>query len=545
MPELVVKPWDPHTSNADIVAAIRHEASSEYQRRIPDEIKADVQRTLKQLNNYTPAWNEFVGAIVNKIGLTIARNNSWTNPLARYKKGLLDAGDTVEEIQTGLIQGYVFDPRREYGEKALFGKHIPEVQTSYHTINRESIYPLTVQRSTLQRAFLTDDGLAQFITQLMEAASTSDNWDEYLLTVRLFREYEDNGGFFKVHVDDIGAADSTADESRRGLRTLREYAETLPFLSRQYNAARMPVHADPEDMILITTPQFKSGLDVNALAAMFNVGYAEVPYKTHVIPKADIGIPGVEAILTTNDFFQIYDTYFNTDSQPNPAGRYENFFLHHDQIISASRFVPAIAFTTGEGDVIEIVDSPVTDVNDIVITNSAGETVTNVERGGSYIVTAGAVSEGDNTATVLTFTGKQSNFTYLAQTGTLHVSIDEKATSLVITATAEDDDTKVKTRTVTVVGKLVEFWPDPAVTPDADNDGLLEVIPETPEFEDNVITIPNVTGVQYKNGATNVNNGSQITVASGTPVTINAAARSNFELAAGATATWTFTYVAP
>lgn len=540
MPELVVKPWDPHTSNADIISALRHEASSEYQRRIPDEIKADVQRTLKQLNNYTPAWNEFVGAIVNKIGLTIARNNSWTNPLARYKKGLLDAGDTVEEIQTGLIQGYVFDPRREYGEKALFGKHVPEVQTSYHTINRESIYPLTVQRSTLQRAFLTDDGLAQFITQLMEAASTSDNWDEYLLTVQLFREYEKNGGFFKVHVDDIGAADSTADESRRGLRTLREYAETLPFLSRQYNAAHMPVHANPEDMILITTPQFKSGLDVNALAAMFNVGYAEVPYKTHVIPKADIGIPGVEAILTTTDFFQIYDTYFNTDSQPNPAGRYENFFLHHDQIISASRFVPAIAFTTGEGDVIEIVDTPVTDVNDIVITDSSGATVTNVERGGSYVVTAGAVSEGDNTATVLTFTGKQSNFTYLAQTGTLHVSIDEKATALVITATAEDDPNKTKTRTVTVVGELVEFWPEPGTTPDDDSDGLLEVTPETPEFDTatDTVTIPTVVGVQYKKAGVDVTNGSTHVVEASTVFT--AVARTGYELASGSTASWTF-----
>lgn len=541
MPTLAVKPWNPQTSNADIIAAIRHEASSEYQRRIPDEIKADVQKTMQQLNNYTPAWNEFVAAIVNKIGLTIARNNSWTNPLARYKKGLLDAGDTVEEIQTGLIQGYVFDPRREYGERALFGKHLPEVQTSYHTVNRESIYPLTVQRSTLQRAFLTDDGLAQFITQLMEAASTSDNWDEYLLTVNLFREYEKNGGFFKVHVADIANPDSTEADSRSGLRTLREYAETLPFLSRQYNAARMPVHANPDDMILITTPQFKSGLDVNALAAMFNVSYAEVPFKTHVIPQHDIGIPGVQSILTTVDFFQIYDTYFNTDSQPNPAGRYENFFLHHDQIVSASRFVPAIAFTTGEGDVIEIVDTPVTGMSAIKVYDNTGAEVSTVKRGQSYTVEASALTIGDNSSAVLTLSGKESNFTYLAQSGTFHVSIDEKSTSLKIDAVAEDDAAQTATKTVAVYGELVEFWPEPSVNPDADSDGIPEVTPDDPAFVDNVITIPNVKGVQYKNGTENVTNGSTITVEVGTPVTITAEARSGYELAAGATASWTFT----
>lgn len=535
----VIKPWDPNTPNEAIIAAIRHEASSEYQRRIPDEIKADVKETLKQLNNYQPAWNEFIGAIINKVGLTIARNNSWSNPLARYKKGLLESGDTVEEIQTGLIQGYVFDPRREYGEKALFGKHLPEVQTSYHTINSERQYPLTIQRSTLQRAFLTPDGLAQFITQLMEAASTSDNWDEYLLMVSLFSTYEELGGFFKVHVDDIASADSTEVESRRGLRTLREYAETMPFLSRNYNAAHMPVHANPDDMILITTPQFKSGIDVNGLAAMFNVSYAEVPYRTHVIPKADIAIPGVEAILTTSDFFQIYDTYFNTDSQPNPAGRYENFFLNHDQIISASRFVPAIAFTTGEGDVIEISDTPVTGVNDIVITNSLGAAVTTVERGGSYIVSAGAVSEGDNTATILTLEGQKSNFTYLAQTGTLHVAEDEKATSLAIAAVAEDDSTKAKIRAVTVTGELVEIWPNPAVYPDDDADGTPEVTPEEPGFADNTITIPTVNHVQYSIEGVAVSNGTvqEITVAT----EVTAAARAGYELAAGATAAWTFT----
>ena len=536
MPDIAIKPWNPNISNGEILAAIRHEASSDYQRRIPDAIKADVQETLKQLNNYTPAWNEFVGAIVNKIGLTIARNNSWTNPLARYKKGLLNAGDTVEEIQTGLIQGYVFDPRREYGEKALFGKHIPEVQTAYHTVNRESIYPLTVQRSTLQRAFLSDDGLAQFVTQLMDAASTSDNWDEYLLTVNLFREYEKNGGFFKVHVNDIGASDSTADDARSGLRTMREYAETLPFLSRHYNAAKMPVHANPADMILITTPQFKSGLDVNGLAAMFNVSYAEVPYKTHVIPKQDINIPGVEAILTTTDFFQIYDTYFNTDSQPNPAGRYENFFLHHDQIISTSRFVPAIAFTTGEGDVIEIVSEPVTGVNTIKIKDSSGVEVNTVTRGESYTVEAGAITTGDNSATVLTLSGKESNFTYLSQTGAMHVSIDEKASALVISSVAEDNDAVATSRTIDVTGDLVEFWPT-GVSVDGDGDGLFEVTPEDIELIDGKVVIPTVKGVQYLKGGVQVANGSEHTIAAET--TFTAQARAGHELAAGVTASWT------
>lgn len=536
----VIVPWDPNTNNADIIKAIRHDASSEYQRYIPDEIKADVSATLKQLNNYKPAMNEFISAIVNKIGLTIARNNSWSNPLARYKKGLVENGDTVEELQVGLLETYAFDQRREYGEKANFGKHIPDVQSSYHTINSERQIPLTIQRSTIQRAFTSQDGLAQFITQLMQAPSTKDNLDEFLLMCSLFPLYEENDGFFKVHISDIESHDSTPDDSRGTLRLMREFAETLPFLSTRYNAAGMPVHANPEDMILITTPQFKSGLDVNGLAAMFNVSYGEVPYKTHVIPQENIGIPGVGGILTTSDFFQVYDTYFDTDTMNNPAGRSYNTFLNHDQIISASRFVPAIAFTTGEGTVINIQETPVTGVNDIVITDRTGAVVSGstVKRGESYIVKAGAVTEGDNSATILELSGKESNFTYLAQTGPFHVSIDEKATSLTITATSEDDAQFVKTRTLTVVGDRVDFWP-PEVSPDADEDGTPEVTPAEPAFADDTITIPTVTGVQYKVATVDATNGSTHVIEAATTVT--AVARAGYELAPGATASWTFT----
>lgn len=541
MPELNVKPWNPNLDNGEIIAAIRDEASSDYQRRIPNAIKADTKNTLDQLNNYRPLWNEFVGALVNKVGLTVARNNVWSSELARYMKGLVSSGDTVEEIQTGLIRGYTFDPRREAGEKMLFGKHLPEVQSSFHTINHEMVYPITIQRSTLQRAFLTPDGLAQFITQAMEAPTTSDNWDMYLETMNLFRRYEEADGFFRVHVDDIADANSTAEQARGALRTLREWGEILPFISRNYNAAKMPVHCKPEDMILVTTPQFKSGLDVNALAAAFNVSYAEVPQRVHTVPQEHINVPGAQAFLTTKDFFQIYDTYIATDSQPNPAGRYENFYFHHDAIISASRFVPAVMLTTGEGDVITISDKPVTGVNDIVITDSAGNVVSDdkLERGASYIVTGGAVTDGDASATILEWSGTETNFSFLAQTGTMHIWIGETSQEVTITSTSEANPAYSTSRTFTIAGDGIQFWPNPGEIKDSDKDGLIEVTPTAPTFETPTVTIPNVKGVQYSLDGSPVNNGSTHDISA--EATVTAAARSGHEIAAGADTSWTFT----
>ena len=539
----VIRPWDPNTSNEAIIRSIRNDASSQYQRYIPDEIKGDVSATLKQLNNYKPLMNEFVEAIVNKIGLTIARNNSWSNPLARYKKGLVENGDTVEELQVGLLETYAYDPRREYGEKANFGKHIPRVESAYHRINSERQIPLTIQRSTLQRAFTTQGGLSDFITRLMDAPSTKDNLDEFLLMTSLFSTYEELDGFFKVHIPDIEDYASTKDDASMALRIMREYAETLPFLSERYNAAGMPTFAEPEKMLLIATPAFKSALDVNGLAAMFNVSYAEVPYRTHVIPQEHIGIEGVGGILTTEDFFQVYDTYFDTDTMNNPAGRYYNTFLNHDQIISASRFVPALAFTTGEGTVITISDAPVTAISDITITDSEGNEVTDgkVERGGYYVVNAEAVTDGDNSAVELTLTGKNSNFTFLDQHGPFHVALDETADKLTIHVRAEDDQALTKTLEVTVVGTGASVWP-PELIEDSDKDGIEEATPTKPKFEANVIKVPNSERVEYKDGATTVN-GQDITLTTGSK-TITATAKTGYEIKSGATASWTFTFAA-
>lgn len=539
----VIQPWDPNTSNEEIIRAIRHDASSQYQRYIPDAIKGDVSETLKQLNNYKPLMNEFVEAIVNKIGLTIARNNSWSNPLARYKKGLVENGDTVEELQVGLLETYAYDPRREYGEKANFGKHVPHVESAYHRINSERQIPLTIQRSTLQRAFTTQGGLSDFITRLMDAPSTKDNLDEFLLMTSLFAKYEALDGFFKVNIPDIEDRASSKDDASMALRIMREYAETLPFLSTRYNAAGMPTFAEPEKLLLIATPAFKSALDVNGLAAMFNVSYAEVPYRTHVIPQEHIGIEGVGGILTTEDFFQVYDTYFDTDTMNNPAGRYYNTFLNHDQIISASRFVPALAFTTGEGTVITISDAPVTAISDITITDSEGNEVTDgkVERGGYYVVEASAVTEGDNSAVELTLTGKNSNFTYLDQNGPFHIALNETADKLVIHVRAEDKQDLTKTMEVTVVGTGANVWP-PELIEDSDKDGVEEVTPTKPKFEANVIKVPNSDRVEYKDGATVVN-GQEITLTTGSK-TITATAKTGWEIKSGATASWTFTFAA-
>lgn len=540
MPEIDVRPFKANTSNENILNAIRKNASPEYQSRIPETTKASVQNSLQNLTDYRPAWNEFVDSLINRIGLVLVKNSIWTNPLAKFKRGMLQFGDTIEEINVGLIRSKTYNADRQYLERDIFGQYPPEVQSSYHKVNRQEYYPITVNEPLLQRAFLDNSGLQSFVTSVMSAPTISDQWDEFLLTTSLFNEYYNADGFFKVQVGAVDSSDSGGTEAKALIRRIREFAGNLQFLSTHYNASGMPIAVQPEELELFITPEALAAIDVEALAGAFNVQKMDMIGKITIIPKEHFNIPGAQAILTTRDFFVIADSRIETASVWNPVALSNNMFLHHWEVISASRFVPAVLFTTEASDVINLDASPVTGVSTMTVTDSSGATVPSVERGSMYQITGTAITEGENDALRLTLAGAESTRTYLTQAGVLHVSPDEDGTSFVITGLAVDDNSFVATVTVAVVGDKLQLWPEPSVADDADNDGLFEVTPdELTKAADNTVTIPTVTGVQYTKAGANVTNGSVHTITAST--TFTAVGRSGYEITPGATASWTFT----
>ena len=455
--------FKPDTSNADILNAIRRNASNDYQSRIPMATKSNVKETFEALSNNRPFWNEFVDALVNRIGLEIYRARSWNNPLANFKLGMMEYGDTIEEIMVGLVEAKVYDPKREYMERDLFGTERPEVQTSFHRVNRKNWYKITINEVTLKQAFVSPNGLANFIQQAMIAPETSDNWDEYLLMRELFPMYHEADGFFNVNIPSISAITSDGDASRRALRSMRSIAGRLEFLSRAYNPAGMPTFAKPDDLILIMTPDANAAMDVEALAGAFN--QEKMAAQGRIVLVDDIGIPGTDIIMTTKDFFVVVDTVLRTESQWNPVALQNNYFLHHWQVISASRFVPAIRFSTDPSTPMPVEQVNVTGINNVTVVNHEFTPVTTVERGKSYGADSLAIATPVEAGQVIfAVTGNVSDKTYITQTGTLYVGADEEADELTVMATpAAKESSLTKSATLDVTGDILRLWPDPAV----------------------------------------------------------------------------------
>lgn len=535
-------------SNVDFLNTYREEmASPMFQARVPNFTKANLQDQWQRLSEIPELRNEFVSALVNRLGRVEIKSLAFENPLEIFKRESMLYGSIIEEVQTGVLKAKTYDPTRSGSEENLFAREYPEVQSSFHTVSRRDMYKNTIDENELRRAFLSEEGLSPFVTQLMNMANESDKIDEFTIMSNLLVDMHKAGGYHKVQIPDIRAVSAGTEDAKAALKAIRTIADTLPYPSRRFNSAGMMVSAKRDELVLFLTPEANATLDVDGLAALFNVERGEVPFRTIVIPFEFWPIKGAQAVLTTATFFVVADTFYQVAMQPNAAGRYTNYFLHHDQIVSLSRFAPAVLFTTEAGTPYEWIEAEVASVTPIVVLNPDTMTeVTTLARGGVYTFNDGeAVTDPAgmfNDAVRYEILDANSSRTRLWQTRTLVIGRDEAAETIRIRKFATDDNTVYVERTYTLTEHIIDEFP-PGVIPDADRDGIEETDqPEAPAFAANKITIPNVRGVQYRDGATNLTNGQEITITANK--TITAVARTGLELPTGATTSWTFTYTA-
>jgi len=380
--------FDLKTPNHVIANLIREDATPTYRERIPEATQANIAATARAIDNDTVAWNEFAGSIMNKVGLTIALVRSYNNRLAKFKRGDLAYGDTVEEIHTNLIKAKHYSSNDFHGERDLFGRIKPDTYTAYHKVNRTDYYGITVDRNALRKAFTTENGLALYIDQLMSIPLSSDQWDEYNLMREALAYLA--GKVKQVNVPVIPLDGDARTPARAGVKRIIEQAELLTFPSREYNMAGVDAWADRDELEIFMTPSFKASMDIDALATLFHIDKADVPARITVIDKFPAALGNAQAILTTKDIFLVMDFLIDMTNQPNAVGLHTNFFYHHHELISISPFTPVVVFTTDPVDPDPTPADPptVSGVTAKVYHAGTDEEATTVDPGAMYKVNA-------------------------------------------------------------------------------------------------------------------------------------------------------------
>lgn len=458
--------------SADVINAIRNTGSMNYRDYIPVATPdADSIRHIGSIIMDAPNLrNAFATDLVNMIIKVIVTSKSYESPLARLKKGKLDLGETVEEIFVNIAHAELYSPST--ADQTVFKRRIPDIRAAFHVVNSQVKYPVTISNEQLGAAFRSQDGLYNLIEAIYEQLYTADAYDEFNITKYLIADHIVHGRIKAVACTNPNSESNV----RAAVTTIKATSNKMRFMTADYNIAGVKTHAQHAEQTLLISAEFDAAVDVNVLAAAFNMDKAEFLSKrilvdsfgeidvirlaecapelcTDIVTDSDghvtsaslknitsdqlTALNAVPAVLIDDEFIQIYDRLLTMEEIRNADGLYTNAFYHVWRIYSTSPFAPAAVFdTTG---------SPA--VTEIAVTPASPVAIAGGEVHFSAAVTAtGFVNQSVNWSV----SGAVSTDTYIDAAGNLHVGADESATELVVAARSVNDSSVYDLANVTI-----------------------------------------------------------------------------------------------
>ena len=122
-------------SSVDILNAIRNNATQNYRDYVPKSTPdaESIRQIGAIIMDYPALQNEFLSALVNRVGRVLITSKMYDNPWSFFKKGLLEFGESVEEIFVNIAKPFQYDPA--VAETNVFKREIPDVRAAFHIMN--------------------------------------------------------------------------------------------------------------------------------------------------------------------------------------------------------------------------------------------------------------------------------------------------------------------------------------------------------------------------------------------------------------------------
>ena len=437
-----------------VLNAIRNNASVNYRNYVP-VATADPEsiREIGAIIMDSPSLqNEFLSALYNRIGRVLVESKTWENPWSRFKKGMLEFGETIESVFVDLAKPFQYDPA--VAENTIFKREIPNVRSTFYVMNYQKFYKNTTQNNDLKLAFLSWDGVTDLISKIVEAMYTSANYDEFQVMKYMLAKQILVG---RLHIEDIDTTDVHAS-----VTAIKAVSNKLTFLSRKYNVAGVANATDKPRQIVIMNAEFDANVDVNVLASAFNMDEAQfmgsrvlvesfgdidndrlaelfADDPTYVpLTSAELeALDTIPCVVVDEDYFQIYDNLQEFTEDYNGEGLYWNYWYHVWKTFGVSPFANAVMFIGETPTVTSVTLSPAT------ATGVSGQNITF----SATVVTTNFAPQTVNWSVDTTSAGLGVT---IDAGGTVYVPSDVDDVEITVTATSTFDSTKSGTATLTV-----------------------------------------------------------------------------------------------
>lgn len=365
-------------SSVDILNVIRNNATINYKNYVPvATADAESIREIGAIIMDSPQLqNEFLSALVNRIGRVLVTSKMYDNPWSMFKKGTLEFGETIEEIFVNIAKPFQFDPN--VAETNLFKREIPDVRSAFHIMNYQKYYKTTIQNDQLRQAFLSWQGITDLIAKIVDSMYTGANYDEFQTMKYMLAKHILNGRMYPVTIPAVTEANMKSIVS-----TIKGVSNNYEFMSNKYNVAGVQNFSKKKDQYLLINSNFDATMDVEVLASAFNMDktqfagqrvlvdsfgsldierlnilFADDPTYTEISESDLQALDNIPCVLVDKDWFMIFDNFYNFTEQYNGEGLYWNYWYHVWKTFSVSPFANNALFIPGVPTVSSVTVSP-------------------------------------------------------------------------------------------------------------------------------------------------------------------------------------------
>lgn len=369
-------------SSEEILNAIRNSASANYKNYVP--VASLDQNNIKEIGlvimNDVVLQNEFLSALVNRIGRVLVTSKLYDNPWAKFKKGIMEYGETLEEVFVNIAKPFEYDPA--VSESRFMQREIPDVRAAFHVLNYQKFYKATIQREQLRQAFLSWEGITDLIGRIVDSMYTAANYDEFQVMKYMIGKHILNGEIKPIQVASVSAANM-----KTIIGTIKGTSNNLEFMSNKYNLAGVQNFSLKDDQYIIVNSNFDAVMDVEVLASAFNMDKAD--FMGHRVLVDSFGsldnerlaqlfaneanytalttdeltaLDAVPAIIVDKDWFMIYDNMNQFTEDYNGEGLYWQYWYHAWKTFSISPFANAAVFVPGAPAISSVTVTPETAV---------------------------------------------------------------------------------------------------------------------------------------------------------------------------------------
>lgn len=440
-------------SSVDVLNVIRNNATQNYRDYVP-KATPDAE-SIREIGNvimdYPSLQNEFLSALVNRIGRVIITSKMYDNPLKSFKKGMLEHGETVEEIFVNLAEPFQYNP--EQSQSTVFKMEKPDVKSAFHVLNFQKYYKSTIKQPELRLAFLSWNGVTDLITKIIDSMYSGASYDEFQVMKYMVAKSISEGKMYPVTVPTVDT-----ENMKQIVSTIKGVSNAFEFMNSKYNLAGVRTFSKKDRQYILVNSKFDATMDVEVLASAFNMskaefmgnrilvdGFGELDNErlatlfkddstyTEISEEELKAINNIPAVMVDKDWFMIFDNMVNFTEQYNGEGLYWNYWYHTWKTFSVSPFAQNVMFIPGTPTVTSVTISP--------------ETLT---IGKGQVAYFSATVDTENFAQQVVNWSVNSEKSFINSSGKLVVGEDETKTSLTVTATSNFDETKKGTATVTI-----------------------------------------------------------------------------------------------